>query len=79
MARLGGTRVGMAPPVFGKRPPPPPKKRSSTSEDILPSESSKDSATSPKLQPTAEESKSPGAVFDRKFSLFRPHKSYLSC
>ncbi|KAJ2934491.1 hypothetical protein H1R20_g2605, partial [Candolleomyces eurysporus] len=65
MARLGGTRVGMAPPVFGKRPPPPPKKRSSTSEDVLASESSKESATSPRLQPTAEESKPPEAVLDR--------------
>lgn len=29
MARLGGTRIGMAPPVFGKKPPPPPVKRPS--------------------------------------------------
>ncbi|RXW25393.1 hypothetical protein EST38_g482 [Candolleomyces aberdarensis] len=65
MARLGGTRVGMTPAVFGKRPPPPPKKRSSTSEDVLASESSKESPTSPRLQPTAEESKPHEAVLDR--------------
>lgn len=29
MARLGGTRIGMAPPVLGKKPPPPPVKRPS--------------------------------------------------
>lgn len=28
MARLGGARVGMGPPVFGKKPTPPPKKPS---------------------------------------------------
>jgi hypothetical protein len=56
MARLGGARVGMAPPtVFGKRPPPPPKKRSSVSEDAGLSDTPKEAVTSPKLQATEPE------------------------
>ena len=56
MARLGGARVGMAPPVFGKRPPPPPKKRSSIDE----SAPAKEPPTSPKPEPTEGTSEAKG-------------------
>lgn len=39
IARLGGARVGMAPPVFGIRPPPPIKPKRSTGDDTNPAAS----------------------------------------
>ncbi|KAI0314152.1 hypothetical protein OF83DRAFT_470144 [Amylostereum chailletii] len=42
MARLGGARVGMGPPVFGKKPVPPPKKPSM--DDTKPAEKTEEKA-----------------------------------
>ncbi|EFI27173.1 hypothetical protein CC1G_14998 [Coprinopsis cinerea okayama7 len=55
MARLGGTRVGMA-PIFGKPPPPPPTKKPSLppNDDAAKAEPTKETA-SPPPQPPKEE------------------------
>ncbi|KAI0647871.1 hypothetical protein C8Q79DRAFT_1008270 [Trametes meyenii] len=58
MARLGGARIGMAPPIFGKKPDIPPKKIHKEEEPAKIEETPKDNKPT-SMSPTAETSEVP--------------------